>query len=236
MRYYNEKSNEILTVGGVRRAVYPSIPANNFTPTQVEYFGIKELIETEKPTASSDLKVVVSGDPIKTDSGAWATTWVEVDRFTDIPDGETQAEQETAYLQELTATEIADKKAELLEAIEEKRITQCENFPFVKDGVKIIVKIKEEPPNKPRLTWVGNTAAWGEMMVSENDTTSTEKLIAHDDSLHTLITVEWRELGKQLKVWLSQNIQASKIHMFAVNALDTIEALNDYDFLAGWPE
>jgi len=101
MRYYDENTQRILTTKGVRKAVYPSCLPKNFTLGNIISFGIKGYAETQKPEPSTNLKKIIAGDPVQTEDGNWAQVWAEVDKFSDIPDSLTKAEQETAYLAEL---------------------------------------------------------------------------------------------------------------------------------------
>ena len=121
--------------------------------------------------------------------------------------------------------------------IEAERVSSTEYMPWTvpSSGTQVKVKIQEEPPNKPRQTWLTGTSAWGLACVQEGTPDETDDLIAADDSLHTMTAQEWVQFGKALKEWVRDNLMAAKMHMTNVQALTTVQDVIDYDYSGGWP-
>lgn len=129
--------------------------------------------------------------------------------------------------------EVKDKK---LREIEQERVRRTELMPYTTpDGVDVEVKLKEEPPGKPRQTWLSGTCAWALAEVQDGNPDETDNLIAEDDSLHTMKASDWVQFGKALKAWVRDNLMITKQHMQAVRDLETVNDVIDYDFSEGWP-
>jgi hypothetical protein len=121
--------------------------------------------------------------------------------------------------------------------IEADRIARTQYMPWTvpSSGTQVQVKIAEEPPGKPRQTWLSGTCSWGLACVQEGTPDEVDDLIAADDSLHSMTAQEWVQFGKALKVWVRDNLMAAKQHIANVQALDTVQDVIDYDFSTGWP-
>src|SRR6056297_1823043 len=122
--------------------------------------------------------------------------------------------------------------------IEQERINHTQFMPWTvpSSGTQVQVKIAEEPPGKPRQTWLAGTSAWGIACVQEGTPDETDNLIAADDSLHSMAAQEWVQFGKALKTWVRDNLMAAKQHMANVKDLTAVQNIIDYDFSGGWPE
>lgn len=53
---------------------------------------------------------------------------------------------------------------------------------------------------------------------------------------YTFSTSEWDTMLNQVEVYASECFNQTQRHLAAINALDTIEAVNEYDFTQGYPE
>ena len=113
MQYYNINTSKILSKSEVKKAVYPSSLPKNFTLENIIDFGIKELIEIERPAPSTNLKTIIASDPAQNEDGDWQQVWSEVDKFSDISDGLTKAEQEAQHTTDLVTQALANKINEL---------------------------------------------------------------------------------------------------------------------------
>ncbi len=126
--------------------------------------------------------------------------------------------------------------AEKFEEIEQERIKRTELMPYTTpDAVDVEVKIQEEPPNKPRQTWLSGTSSWGLAKVQAGTPDETDSLIAADDSLHSMTASEWVDFGVALKEWVQDNLMTAKQHMANVQALADVQSIIDYDYSTGWP-
>ncbi|MFW6247011.1 MAG: hypothetical protein ACOC22_02450 [bacterium] len=127
--------------------------------------------------------------------------------------------------------------AEKAEEIEEERVKRTELMPYTTpDGEDVEVKLLEEPPNKPRQTWLSGTCSWGLAEVQDNNPDETDDLIAADDTTHTMKASDWVEFGKKMKKWVKDNLMAAKQHVQNVKDLESIEEIKDYDYTTNyWP-
>lgn len=57
-----------------------------------------------------------------------------------------------------------------------------------------------------------------------------------DGQEYTFSTSEWDTMLNQVEVYASECFNQTQRHLAAINALDTIEAVNEYDFTTGYPE
>jgi hypothetical protein len=121
--------------------------------------------------------------------------------------------------------------------IEQERISRTQFMPWTipSSGTQVEVKIAEEPPGKPRQTWLSGTCSWGLACVQEGTPDELDTLIAADDSLHSMTASEWVQFGKALKLWVRDNLMAAKQHIANVQALDTAQDVIDYDYSSEWP-
>lgn len=133
---------------------------------------------------------------------------------------------------------LADVQHAVCQAIDHERARRCEEMPYiVPGGPKVRIKLKEEPPRKPRLQWVQGNASWGKTMVDDGDMETTDNLIAADDSEYPLTTQQWKELGLELQSWVRRNMDAAKGHMQTVMGKGSVDEVLEYDFVnGGWPE
>ena len=53
---------------------------------------------------------------------------------------------------------------------------------------------------------------------------------------YTFSTSEWDTMLNQVEVYASECFNQTQRHLAAINALDTVEAVNEYDFTQGYPE
>ena len=127
-------------------------------------------------------------------------------------------------------------KEELYVLIEQKRVENTQLMPWVvpSSGTNIEIKIGEEPPDKPRMSWLSGNCSWGLIEVQAGNTELTDILIAADDSLHELTVQEWIEFGRGLKHWIGNNVIIAKTHLNNVKALTTLQDILDYDYQSGW--
>ena len=143
-------------------------------------------------------------------------------------------------------TETNEVYIEKCNEIEAMRSLQCEEMPYsLPDGTTIGIKIKEEPPDKPRLSWVMGVAAWGQMMTADgNGSDDSKLLIAADDTIHTVTAETWKDIGDELSIWINANLQASIYHRGQIGAIyndislssaEKIEEIRIYDITTGWP-
>jgi len=95
--YRLRSDGSLKTQGEIRQAhpntSYPKI----WTVSTCNDLEIDPVLITPKPVASSDLKIVIRDGVVQDQLSNWVEAWTEVDRFQDIPDGLTKAEQETAF-------------------------------------------------------------------------------------------------------------------------------------------
>lgn len=128
-------------------------------------------------------------------------------------------------------------KNEKYTEIENERISRTELIPWTvpSTSTQVQVKIAEEPPSKPRQTWLSGTSSWGLACVQEGTSGETDDLIAADDSLHTMTASEWVDFGKSLKVWVRDNLMTAKQHIQSVQALIDVQSVINYDISQGWP-
>jgi hypothetical protein len=107
--YYNTKTEKLVTVSQIKgenpNVSFPSI----ITAETVASLGYSPVVQTDKPTATSNLKYVIT-DGVESKDGEWKLKWKEVDLHSDYEDAEgktvTKATQDTAYL-----TSIDNNKA-----------------------------------------------------------------------------------------------------------------------------
>lgn len=53
---------------------------------------------------------------------------------------------------------------------------------------------------------------------------------------YTFSVTDWDAMLNQVEVYASECFNQTQRHLAAINALDTIEAVNEYDFTQGYPE
>jgi len=88
------------------RDIRTKYPDTSF-PKPFRKAGYEYVFATPKPQCGV-LERVVEGTPVFTNENVWEQTWLIVDMFSDIPDGETKEEQEAAYLQSKAETSVAN--------------------------------------------------------------------------------------------------------------------------------
>ena len=85
-------------------------PNTSFPPVLttdiLKSLGYSPILFSEPPTPSSSTKIVVRDGAEKNYSGEWIQKWVEKDRFEDIEDGKTKAEQDAEYQASLDANQL----------------------------------------------------------------------------------------------------------------------------------
>lgn len=125
----------------------------------------------------------------------------------------------------------------IYQQIDNERVKNITYMPWTvpSTGTQVHVKIAEEPPHKPRQTWLSGTSSWGLACVQEGTPDETDTLIAADDSLHSMTASEWVQFGKALKVWVRDNLMAAKQHMANIQALTDEQSIISYDYSTGWP-
>ena len=57
-----------------------------------------------------------------------------------------------------------------------------------------------------------------------------------DGQEYTFSTSDWDTMLNQVEVYASECFNQTQRHLAAINALDTVEAVNEYDFTQGYPE
>lgn len=57
-----------------------------------------------------------------------------------------------------------------------------------------------------------------------------------DGQEYTFSTSDWDAMLNQVEVYASECFNQTQRHLTAINSLDTIEAVNEYDFTQGYPE
>jgi len=111
--YRLRSDGSLKTQGEIRQAhpntSYPKI----WTVSTCNDLDIDPVLITPKPVASSDLKIVIRDGVVQDQLSNWVEAWTEVDRFRDIPEGLTKAEQETAF----RASEFEKAKKAKIQAI-----------------------------------------------------------------------------------------------------------------------
>ena len=121
--------------------------------------------------------------------------------------------------------------------IESERILRTTYMPWTipSTGTQVQVKIAEDAPAKPRMSWLSGTSSWGLARVQEGAPNETDSLIAADDTLHEMTAEEWVQFGKAMKQWIRDNLMAAKQHMASVQALTAVQDVIDHDWSTGWP-
>ena len=119
--------------------------------------------------------------------------------------------------------------------IESERILRTAYMPWTvpSTGTQVQVKIAEEPPAKPRQTWLSGTGSWALSRVVKDMSSDTDELIAADDTLHTMTASEWVDFGEALKHWVQDNLMAAKQHTQSVQALTDVQSIIDYNYSTG---
>ena len=120
--YYNPTKEELKTWSQIK-ADYP----NTSFPTEpnitlINDFGFEEVIFPNKPTASSNLKIIVE-DGVKKEADGWTLKYKEIDRHTDYTDEDgntvTKESQDTAYQAHLDDTQKNALRATRISLLEE---------------------------------------------------------------------------------------------------------------------
>jgi hypothetical protein len=57
-----------------------------------------------------------------------------------------------------------------------------------------------------------------------------------DGQEYTFPVADWDTMLNQVEVYASECFNQTQRHLAAINALDTVEAVNEYDFTQGYPE
>lgn len=57
-----------------------------------------------------------------------------------------------------------------------------------------------------------------------------------DGQEYTFSVTDWDTMLNQVEVYASECFNQTQRHLAAINALDTVEAVNEYDFTQGYPE
>ena len=129
-------------------------------------------------------------------------------------------------------------KEDVYAQIEQKRVDNTQLMPWTIPGTEesIQIKIGEEPPDKPRMSWLSGNSSWALIEVQDGNLELTDPLIAADDSIHVLTVSQWIEFGRALKYWIGNNVISAKIHLNNVKALTNLQDILDYDYSTGWPE
>lgn len=163
---------------------------------------------------------------------SYACEFVENGRILKLEDGSTPPPFQSITEDPDLDTFRQQKYAE----IEAERASRTELMPYTTpDGVSIEVKLTEDSPTKPRMSWLSGTSSWGLAEVQEGNPDATDSLIAADDTLHEMTASEWVQFGKAMKQWIRDNLMAAKQHIQAVKALTTVQDVVDYDYSSGWP-
>lgn len=132
---------------------------------------------------------------------------------------------------------LEEVQAAKLKEVEQERIKRTAIMLFtLPNGKKIPIKTQEEPPNKPRLSWLIGAATWGQTLVFEGQSYVAEDLIAADDTIYKLTAKEWKELGKALHNWVSRHLKAAKQHEKDIMQYSVREDVENHDLNLYWPK
>jgi len=215
MKFLTNDTQEILTQGQVRkRFSNVSIP-KVFTQDTYDALNITPILETPKPTPSSDAKVVVQNGTTVDAQGNTVFNWVEQDMFTTDENG-TKAEKEAAY------------RAEQLAKAKESKLEQLSNLALEKEQAGITVAsldISTKREDQFRITQalnlMGRKSGATQRFKAKNGWATANKatLEAIEDALEAHIDA------------VSTQHEA---HENAINALTTVQEVQDYDFQIGW--
>ena len=126
---------------------------------------------------------------------------------------------------------------EKVQEIETERIKRTNLMPYTTpDGAEVQIKIAEEPPSKPRQTWLAGASARA-IAAKVKSESMTEDLIAANDSRHSMSEDDWITLGEALHQWIKDHIDVADEHVANIMALDTVEDVKAYDITTNpeWP-
>ena len=102
MEFYNIDEQKSYTLRELK-AKHPNVSFSKvISAVTLVKFGYAAVLETPKPTPTSNLYIIQRGG-VELSDGNYIQKWKEIDRHADIPDGLTKVEQDTAYLAKLAA-------------------------------------------------------------------------------------------------------------------------------------
>jgi len=125
-----------------------------------------------------------------------------------------------------------DKMAE----VEVERVRRTEQMPFTipSSGTSVQVKIAEQPPSKPRQTWLSGASSRA-LAAKVESSTMTEDMIAADDTRHSMNEDDWVQLGKELHNWVRAHIDAASQHMADIQGYTTVDEVQGHNLTLYWP-
>lgn len=131
-------------------------------------------------------------------------------------------------------------KEEKLKEIGRERTRRMELMPYTAPDGEVEVKLREEPPIKPRQTWLSSKAGKAESRIRRglnmDDVDGDKYLIAADDTKHEMTADDWLDLGEKIDSWITGHIFAATQHIQAVKDLGTVEDVEGYDYTKDhWP-
>ncbi len=134
MEFYHITEEKSYT-GKQLRANFPNTSFPNVlrASTILEH-GFVPVLETAKPAPTSDLHIIRRDGVTQNINGDYIQAWQEVDRHSDILDGQTKEEQDTVYFSKLAA------KAEIVSKKDDVAIARAE-YKKVKKTATIIQKV-----------------------------------------------------------------------------------------------
>ncbi len=157
---------------------------------------------------------------------------------TQVIDGERveMTQEEIDEWNNLRTSTLSEVKSRKINEIEAERLRRNETMPFTTpDGIDIQIKIAEQPPAKPRQTWLAGASAKG-LAAKVKGQSFTNDLIAADDSRHDMNEDEWIQLGEKLQDWIKAHIDAASQHIADIQSYNTVDEVQNHDLTKYWPQ
>lgn len=132
---------------------------------------------------------------------------------------------------------LKNKKQQKYKEIEQERLKRTKIMPWTipSSNTQVNVKIEENPPDKPRQTWLAGSSAWGIANVQKGNSDEIDDLIAADDSAHPMTAQEWVDFGIALKQYIKNHVMAAKQHWQDIGSYTTINEVINHDLTKYWP-
>ena len=135
---------------------------------------------------------------------------------------------------------LNEKKHQKIMEVETERVRRMEQMPFTipSSGTQVQVKIAEQPPNKPRQTWLSGASSRALAAIVQNTTMpdTVKKLRAADNNEYDMTEDDWVKLGEKLHSWGKGHIDAASQHIADIQGYTTVDEVQGHDLTKYWPE
>ncbi|MCK9301469.1 MAG: hypothetical protein M0P23_08860 [Bacteroidales bacterium] len=131
---------------------------------------------------------------------------------------------------------LEQAKEEKYNQIEAERFNRMKlmTFTIPSTNIQVEVKIAEQPPSKPRQTWLA-AASTRAIAAKIKSIPFADELIAADNSRYLMDQDDWIAFSAELHQLVKDYIDAANQHIINIQGYNTVEEVRGHDLTLYWP-